>query len=75
MDNCIWIYRPGTNKSHFAIASCDKSFKYLSKISTKIPPVHGCADFYNGCICPSCGNRIVIDYMTISMYNDPTSVI
>lgn len=62
---CKWIYRPGTNGSHFAMASCDHDFKYLSKI-IGAPQVYGCADFYNGKRCPACGQTIEMDYTLMS---------
>lgn len=64
MDNCKWIYRPGTDNSHFAMATCDSSMKYLSKIPNS-PPEKGCCDFYNGATCPSCSKPISMDYRMI----------
>lgn len=63
---CRWIYRPGTNGSHWAMASCDHSFKYLSKIRNDTPQLLGCADFYNGKLCPSCGKIVEVEYTLVT---------
>jgi len=65
MDNCIWIYRPGNNNSHWAMTTCVKGFNYLSKISS-CDQVVGCADLYNNRQCPICGKPIKMDYRLIS---------
>lgn len=62
MDNCIWIYRPGTNGLHLAISSCDHKIKYLSKITENVPQSENCADEYNNRLCPTCGKVIQLDY-------------
>lgn len=62
---CKWLYLPGVKDSHFAIASCDGSIKYLSEISAHSPRP-GVADFYNGCRCPSCDHPIQIDYSLLN---------
>lgn len=62
---CKWTYRPGTNGSHFAKASCDGGFKYLSRIADTVQK-EGCADYYNGMVCPSCGKQIQMDYALLS---------
>lgn len=61
---CRWVYRPGTSDSHWAIACCDHSHKYLSMIPRSVPQV-GIADFYNGRICPSCWGTIEMDYLAL----------
>lgn len=66
---CKWIYRPGTNGSHFAMAKCDRGFKYLSRIIGS-PQVRGCADFYNGKICPACGQVIEMDYTLMNDFDE-----
>ena len=63
-EKCVWIYRPGTYNSHFAMAKCDYSMKYLSKLNPCEPYV-GVADFYNGIRCPSCGKAVQMDYSVI----------
>lgn len=54
---CNWIYRSGTNNSHWADISCIRKLVYLSKVK-ECEPFEGCADTYNGRICQSC-NRII----------------
>ena len=61
---CRWIYRPGTNNSHWANTTCKPGFNYLSKI-IGAKSVVGCADIYNNCLCPICGKLIKIDYSLI----------
>lgn len=64
MRECVWIYRPGTDNTHFAFTTCRPGFNYLSKVS-KSKPYVGVADFYNGYNCPICGNKIRMDYSNI----------
>lgn len=64
MNECVWIYRPGTNDTHFAFTSCRPGFNFLSKVS-KSKPYVGVADFYNDYNCPICGKRIRMDYSNI----------
>lgn len=62
---CKWFYRPGVNKGdHFAITSCDRGSKYLSKLIGE-PQVYGVADWYNGKMCPVCGKAIEMDYRVL----------
>lgn len=65
MDKCIWVYRPGTNGSHFAFTPCKPGFNFLSKLPDSKPYV-GVADYYNGYSCPKCGKRIQVDYSNIN---------
>lgn len=58
---CNWIYRPGTNSSHWAKSSCRKGFNYLSRIKNCESYI-GVADYYNNKQCPVCGKPIKIDY-------------
>lgn len=61
MEKCTWWYRAGTNDTHFAIATCDKKAKYLSKIPKSTQHIR-VADFYNDRICPVCGKIIEMKY-------------
>ena len=61
---CRWVYRPGTAGSHWAFTTCKKGFNLLSKIKGEESEV-GCADVYNGRLCPICGRAIRIDYCII----------
>ena len=62
-ETCKWIYRPGIREiDHFAVATCDHDTKYLSKITGAKQEV-GCADFYNGKMCPVCKKPIKMDYV------------
>lgn len=63
-EKCRWIYRPGTNNSHWAFTTCKSGFNYLSKLSNSEPYV-GVADYYNGKQCPICGKPIEMDYSLI----------
>ena len=65
MDECCWIYRPGTNGSHWAYTVCRPGFNYLSKLPSGSPYV-GVADFYNGKLCPICWRKIRMDYREVS---------
>lgn len=67
-ESCKWIYRPGTDDSHWAIAACDKSHKYLSKIPHGASRP-GIANFYNGRLCPSCDHPIQMDYSFLGKGN------
>ena len=60
---CVWIYRNGTNNSHWAKPSCGKpgEYNFLSKIYPSEPAV-GVADWYNGKACPRCGKEIIMHY-------------
>lgn len=62
---CIWQYRQGNNKSHFAMTLCKKGFSALTRIPNSEPYV-GVADFYNGKLCPICGGIIEMKYDSIS---------
>lgn len=62
--NCRWIYRPGTNNSHWAYTACKKGFNPLTRIPASEPFI-GCADFYNNKLCPICDRPICIDYVVI----------
>ena len=64
--NCIWIYRPGNNNSHWAKTTCKKGFSYLSKIK-KCEPYIGVADYYNNKKCHICGNPIEMDYRNLKI--------
>ena len=61
---CRWIYRPGTNGSHFA-RICNGQFNYLSKIISDKEQYVGVADTYNNRLCPVCGKPIKMDYRII----------
>ena len=61
---CRWIYRPGTNNSHWANTTCKGGFNPLTRIKNCEPYV-GVADFYNGKICMVCGKPIQMDYALI----------
>lgn len=65
-EKCKWVYRPGTNNSHYANTKCKGGFNYLSKL-TNIEPYIGVADYYNNKQCPICGKIIEMDY---SLVND-----
>ena len=64
LKECVWVYRPGTDGSHWAYTPCQPGFNYLSKIARSEPLV-GVADAYVGRICPICGGKIRMDYVTI----------
>lgn len=61
---CRWVYRPGTNDSHWARRNCDKDYVPLTKIVKKEPCI-GIADYYNGRLCPRCGRIIQVDYVLL----------
>lgn len=65
MDKCIWVYRPGTDNSHFAFTPCKPGFNFLSRLPYSKPYI-GVADHYNGYNCPICGKKIQMDYSTIN---------
>ena len=58
---CEWEYRPGIGNTHWALTTCSRGFNYLSRLNLSEPAV-GCADFYNGRICPICGKTIKVTY-------------
>lgn len=61
---CRWIYRPGTDNSHWAMTTCKKGFNYLSKLND-LESYVGVANYYNGRSCPICGKSIKMDYSII----------
>ena len=63
-DYCIWVYRPGTNNSHWAFTTCKSGFNPLTRIPASEPFV-GCADFYNDRLCPICDKPIKMNYRNI----------
>lgn len=63
-EHCKWIYRPGTDNSHWADTTCKKGFNALTRIKNCEPYV-GVADFYNGKKCTICGKPIQMDYTLI----------
>ena len=63
-ETCRWIYRPGTNNTHWAMTTCKKGYNYLSKLNGSEPYV-GVADSYNGRMCPICKKSIKMDYSII----------
>lgn len=62
---CRWIYRPGTNNSHFAVIGCKKQINYLSKIWNEKEQCEGVADVYNNRLCPVCERPIKMDYCIV----------
>ena len=64
---CRWVYRPGTNNSCWAVATCDHIMRYLSRINPKDNESIGCADWYNGKLCYGCGKPIQMDYTLIKI--------
>ncbi len=69
-EKCLWIYRPGTLDSHFALTTCTPgNYNYLSKIGASFPRV-GVADWYNGRLCPICGKEIKMDYRFVEEVED-----
>lgn len=66
MNECVWAYCPGTERSHWAYTPCRPGYNYLSKISPCKPYV-GVADWYTGRMCPICGKNIRMDYARIVM--------
>ena len=64
-EHCRWIYRPGTNNSHWANTTCKPGFNYLSRLKDGSPSSVGCANWYNGKECPICGKPIKMDYSII----------
>ena len=67
MESCRWIYRPGTNNSCLAVATCDHVMRYLSRINPMDNESIGCADWYNGKLCPGCSRIIQMDYTLIKI--------
>ena len=65
-EKCRWVYRPGTNNSHWANTKCKGGFNYLSRLKNS-EPYAGVADYYNNKLCPICGKPIEMDY---SLVND-----
>ena len=65
-ETCRWVYRPGKHNSCWAVGTCDHITRYLSKLSPKDNEKIGCADWYNGRMCPGCGKTIKIDYVLIT---------
>lgn len=64
---CRWVFRPGIgNLTHFARADCDHDYKALTKCSN-VEPKPGCADCYNGRLCPVCKRPIKIDYWLVDI--------
>ena len=61
---CRWVYRPGTNNSHWANTTCVGGFNYLSRIKNCESYI-GVADFYNNTQCPICKKPVKIDYSYI----------
>ena len=64
MSTCEWIYRPGRNCSMWATAKCDNVCRPLTRLGLSVPnnEKEGCADWYNGRMCPKCGNAIHMNY-------------